>query len=79
MPESSLVSLHDVKGNVVYVNPAYVTFIQKNPSTGSTIVGLVGDDLGCDVAETPDQVAALLGVERQTPSMERKRQWRKKE
>ena len=46
MPESSLVELHDVKGNVVYVNPSYVTFIQKNPSAGSTVVGLVGDDLG---------------------------------
>lgn len=80
MPEKDkLVTLHDPKGNTVYVNPDYVTFIQKNPSSDSTIVGLVGDDLGCDVSETPEQVAALLGVEQPAPKIDRRRQWQRKE
>jgi len=55
-----LLKLHDEKGSPVYVNPDYVTFVSKSPTSRGTVVGLVGDDLGCDVAETADQVARML-------------------
>lgn len=55
-----LLKLHDEKGQPVYVNPDYVTFVSKSPTSRGTVVGLVGDDLGCDVAETADQVARML-------------------
>ena len=58
-----LLKLHDEKGSPVYVNSDYVTSISKSPTSRGTVVGLVGDDLGCDVAETADQIAGMMDPE----------------
>ena len=58
-----LLKLHDEKGGPLYVNPDYVTFVSKSPTSRGTVVGLVGDDLGCDVSETADQIAGMMDPE----------------
>lgn len=59
-----LVELHeeDEKRRMepVFINPAFVTFIQKSPTSSGTIIGLVGDDLGCVVHESVKEVARLV-------------------
>lgn len=46
----------------VFVNSRYVTFIQKSPTTPYTVVGLIGDDLGCDVVESVREVAERIAA-----------------
>ena len=54
----NLVRLIEVdRGVPVYVNPDYVTFIQQAIGRKGSLVGLVGDDLGCEVEGSPDTVA----------------------
>lgn len=70
-----LVELHEEdpkrKSEPVFVNSSFVTFIQKSPTSPGTIVGLVGDDLGCVVREGVRDVARMVmdaeGVARITP------------
>lgn len=57
----NLVRLIEVdRGVPVYVNPDYVTFIQQAMGRKGSLVGLVGDDLGCEVEGSPDRVAAMV-------------------
>ena len=70
-----LVELHEEdpkrKSEPVFVNSSFVTFIQKSPTSPGTIVGLVGDDLGCVVRESVRDVAMMVmdaeGVAKITP------------
>lgn len=64
-PGLKLVCLHEHARNIpVYVNPAYVTFVAKSSlRDGGTIIGLVADDLGCEVAESVADAAKLIGGE----------------
>lgn len=59
-----LVELHEEdpkrRNAPVFVNSEFVTFIQKSPTSSGTIVGLVGDDLGCVVRESVAEVAGLV-------------------
>lgn len=57
----SLICLHTADQGAVYVNPQYVTFVAKSPvKGGGTVVGLIADDLGCEVVESVDEVANLI-------------------
>lgn len=60
---SAVVLLHERQtGAAIYVNPDYVTFITKSPDrNGGTIVGLVADDIGCEVRESPEEIVDLIG------------------
>ena len=54
-----LIELHeeDRPSEPVFVNPEFVTFVQKSPTSQGAIVGLIGDDLGCVVKESAREVA----------------------
>ena len=68
-----LVELHEEdpkrKNTSVFVNPEFVTFVQKSPTSSGTIVGLVGDDLGCVVRESVSEVARLVSVANAQPEI----------
>lgn len=57
-----LVELIDLEsGKPVFVNPEYVTFVQPNISNNpGVIIGLLGDDLGCMVRGTVQEVANVI-------------------
>lgn len=57
-----LVELIDLEsGKPVFVNPEYVTFVQPNISNNpGVIIGLLGDDLGCIVRGTVQEVANVI-------------------
>lgn len=62
MNTTKLVRLHEHGRKIpVFVNPAYVTFVAKSSlKDGGTIIGLVADDLGCEVAESVADTAKLI-------------------
>jgi len=68
-----LVELHEEdpkrKNTSVFVNPEFVTFVQKSPTSSGTIVGLVGDDLGCVVRESVSEVARLVSMANAQPEV----------
>lgn len=66
MESPKLIQLHDHELHLpVYVNPSYITFIMKSPvKNGGTIVGVVADDLGCEVDERVEEIAALVAGEK---------------
>lgn len=58
-----LLTLHDDKGNPVYVHTKWMTFFTKSPTSKGTVVGLVGDDIGCDVVEGASDIASVVAPE----------------
>lgn len=58
-----LLTLHDDKGNPVYVHTKWMTFFTKSPASKGTVVGLVGDDIGCDVVEGASDIASVVAPE----------------
>jgi len=55
-----LLKLHDMSGMPVVINTDYVTFVQRSTISKGTVVGLMGDDVGCDVREGVDEILAMM-------------------
>ncbi len=59
----AMVELHEEGSeHPVFVNPVFVTFVQKSSTSPGSIVGLIGDDLGCVVRESVAEVGRIVNA-----------------